>query len=67
MNMRIKMMIEVEKTSSPVFLLDQRMVVTVMMMMMVLKLDIEVTSSPWARLRTLDNCDTAALPRAAQH
>ena len=40
------MMIEVEKTSSPVFLLDQRMVVT-MMAMMVLKLDMEITSSPW--------------------
>ena len=48
MNMTIKMMIEVEKTSSPVFLLDQRMVVTMMtMMMMVLKLDVEITSNPW--------------------
>ena len=46
MNMRIKMVIEVEKTSTPVFLLDQRMVV-IMMMMMVLKLDMEVTSNPW--------------------
>ena len=46
MNTRKKIMIEVEITSSPVFLLDQRMVV-IMMMMMVLKLDMEVTSNPW--------------------
>ena len=45
MNMRIKMVIEVEKTSTPVFLLDQRMFVTIMTMM-VLKLDMEVTSNP---------------------
>ena len=40
------MVIEVEKTSTPVFLLDQRMFVTIMTMM-VLKLDMEVTSNPW--------------------
>ena len=43
-------MIEREKTSNPfgnvVFLLDQRMAVT-MMAMMVLKLDMEITSNPW--------------------
>ena len=44
------MMIEREKTSRSfgdvVFLFDQRLVVT-MMTMMVLKLDMEITSSPW--------------------